>query len=184
MAQRFVDLAFVTPVTDDYQLFVINPDATDTLRATVGDIRAGVVSGSGSLPIKTVIFGDEFKNELGADPPVNIQTGAAYGYFVGEQQPGSAINRKAIATFSHSAGSYNCKVIYGKRNYGGIADLVIDEVSFGTVDFYNSSSVEYSVANIPITILEDGLHTLEFRMSSKVTASTGYAFRISKVLIQ
>ena len=183
MVKRFVDLPLIDPVTDDYQLLIITPDATNTVRTTVGEIRSSVVNIPDSLPVKTVIFGDELKTELGALFPITPQATSPYNFSVGLSNAESTINREVVASFLHAPGFYALTIIYGKRNAGGIGNILIDGVSQGSIDFYASASSDNNVFQIPVTIVGTDLHTLRIVMSSKQAASSAYVVKLTKLSI-
>jgi len=75
--------------------------------------------------------------------------------------------------FSHKAGSFTVCLLYHKYTSFGIMTIYIDGVLQGTIDGYGVTSYN-NIGTVSCSILTDGEHTLNIKVTDKNPSSSGY----------
>lgn len=98
-----------------------------------------------------------------------------YGYFSNS----TAANGDQISFMAYlSAGTYTFAIIISKSTTSPILDLLIDGVSKGTLDLYNSPTIYNQMLKISsISITTSGLKTISLKANDKNPLSTSYVIR-------
>lgn len=100
-------------------------------------------------------------------------TGSAQIYGRVFQFP-AAINNSFENEFTVAAGSYTLSMFGEKNNDRGISTIYIDDVSQGTLDWYNSTPQLNIYQTLACTVIGDGRHVLKVIMATKHASSTNY----------
>lgn len=81
-------------------------------------------------------------------------------------------------SFLSETGTYTFSVLYSKYTSRGIIEFLVDDVSIGTVDMYNGSSVLNVVTDMTDIALVEGTHTLKALVNGKNASSSDYIMAV------
>ena len=96
----------------------------------------------------------------------------------------NAVNNEISFKLYHKAGSYTLEFLCITDVNYGITTISIDGVSQGTVDLY-SAAIAYNVLKtLAVTFLTSGLHTINFKVTSKNASATGYYLGLTRIRIK
>jgi hypothetical protein len=97
----------------------------------------------------------------------------------------AAINDEFEFQFMLNGGSYHMLTHGRTANNHGRVDWKMDGSSFSTLDdFYSASTVENVERSTAVTIVGDGLHTLNAKVASKFASSSNYFHQFNYILIK
>ncbi len=74
-----------------------------------------------------------------------------------------------------AAGTYTFKMTYGKANNRGITEVLIDDVSIGTWDGYNSTQTWNHIATVTdLNVTESSIKNIDLAINGQNASSSGY----------
>lgn len=96
-----------------------------------------------------------------------------------------AQNDEAGWDLTLAAGTYKFSYVHWKANDEGIATVLLDGVSVGTVDAYNSSQVKNVYSEITgITVATSGKHRLTLKAATKNASSSNFIVSMQAVQLR
>lgn len=152
-----------------------------SLDSDVGLALQSLAGGADFDVVTASLFYDEFQ----------VVTGNALTSFIREQsynyvayQDLPALGDETFAQFNLSAGDYTLFALGISSTNRGILTVVLDGIVQGTIDWYSAIQAANVVETLPITVLDDGTHSLLFRTVSKNASSTDYYMPLTKLWIR
>ena len=125
-------------------------------------------------------FGDSLIT-AGNPLTTSIDTGQAHN--VVYLTTSAAVNDAWTQSFFLADGSYTLSFLGRSGTDQGIMTVYIDDVSQGTIDWYNGSTVKNVVKTISITVIGNGYHVLKVVMATKNGSSSNYYWYGTKMSI-
>ena len=122
----------------------------------------------------------KWRASAGSISRVNQATGLGMGYVGPPSSGAAAINDSVTYDVALDAGTWTVTVIHFKVNSGGIADVILDGSSIGTINMYQvSATATWNVVTqfTGVTVATPGVYDLELIASSKDPSSSNYLCR-------
>lgn len=111
-----------------------------------------------------------------------LAAAAQFTGFLYHQSP--AVNGdKWTNGFFLAAGSYTLHFLSARSSGSGRLDIKIDGSAWGTVDFYNATTVYNQDLYGNLTAATDGWHTLEGTVNGKNASSSGYVINVTCITV-
>lgn len=96
----------------------------------------------------------------------------------------NAVNDEIQYKLYHKAGAYTIEIAGITDVDKGISTVSIDGVSQGTIDWYAASIVYNVLKTLPVVFTTSGTHTINLKITSKNTGSSGYMIYLSYIRIK
>ncbi|HEY9653647.1 MAG TPA: hypothetical protein V6C95_23500 [Coleofasciculaceae cyanobacterium] len=142
---------------------------------------AAIAYANSVLPIQ--FFSFWYQGKVLGGSAISPHVDSSWNFGRGWFQPNGAIGNEIQFQFIVASGTYYLYLEGAKTSDSGIQTLFIDNVNFGTIDWY-ASNPTFNFQWVEDISLSAGLHTFRFRVTSKNAASTGYNIRISHLLLR
>jgi hypothetical protein len=171
-----------TPAAGTQKLFIDEADHALKM-VDENDIVSPVAGSAPDFPDAASFFVDEATKTVGNAFTLTLDALERYGWW---QYQNSAANgdtwEKKIFL---KAGTYTISVLGMTAPSRGIQEVFIDNVSVGTIDWYNASLVYNQVKTIAgVTVTGDGRHTFKSVINGKNASSSDYQLLLTKVWIK
>lgn len=162
-----------------------------TLSMSVAGNRINNVALSDSIHNTGVTAHTEYDRHVSVPvfgPPVsqtgwNILTQTNATYFAMILQSSLAQNDEIVFSVRLGAGTYTLQLLHQKGNNRGIYTFQVDGSSVGTIDGYDSSTVNSSDTVTGIAVTSSGTHTLRVLMATKNGTSSNYRGAMSAIFL-
>lgn len=186
MALAWQIIPVASEINGEWQYLLVNPDSSQTFKATIQQIIDIAVSNGAGLiyPSTQGIDVNGFNLVKQGSETANPFIQAATWNGGGVQVLNAVVNTNLFYYIPLGAGTYNLFVGGIKNNSSGIWAVYLDGVLITSIDWYNSTVVNNSSVNQTFTVTADGWYGLSVVCAGKNAASSANNLNLSALAIQ
>ena len=120
------------------------------------------------------IFPNSYSGSGGSDWDYQRNQLSLYDWYFRNASPGGVQNDYLEYKVYLAAGTYTLMLIHHENTMAGIANILIDDVSVGSIDMYGTLTWNVRTEVTDIVVSSSGLKTLKFLMDTKNGSSSAY----------